>query len=262
MASQNRFLKFMASAKGRRFTFFGTCGASLTAFGVQYFPHTFLLFKHRELVASYREGAERPVSATLQERFNIAADYLKVVDFDKKFLKPFMVSGFDLYHIGSTKFRFGSLVGIPINYTYSSSEDIDKADMIVRGQPINWELAGGKLLEEALVLTEDEQIFGLARELLQLQDNRVLVNSLIASGSIVLYYCTTSFLNSKLMFFYKPLSLRVFLYNFVGAFVIGIYAFFSDFLAVSWTKTDQSNSFKGFNFRWTATARLMKGSLH
>jgi hypothetical protein len=233
MASQNRFLKFMASAKGRRFTFYGTIAASITAFGVNYFPHTFLLFKHKEIVASYHEGVARPVPDTLKKRFDIAVEHLKLIDFDKEFLKPFMVAGFDLYHIGSTKFRYSSQIGIPVNYTYTSPKDINKSEIIIRGKPVDWNSHGGKLLEEALVLTEDEQIFGLTREIIQVLDNRVLINSLISSGSIVFYYILSSGINSKMMLFYKPLSLRFLMYNIVGLFVSGIYAFATDFYAVS-----------------------------
>lgn len=233
MASTNGFLKYMASPKGRRFAVYGTIATSLTAFGINYFPHTFLLFKHKEIVASYHEGTMREVPETLKKRFEIAVEHLDLVDFDKQYLKPFMVAGFDLYHIGSTKFRFSSQIGIPINYSYTSPKDISKGDVMIRGNPVDWNSNGGKLLEEALVLEEDEQIFGLTREILQVTDNRVLINSLIASGSIVLYYIMSSGLNSKMMLFYKPVSLRVFMYNIVGLFVSGIYFFATDYWAVS-----------------------------
>lgn len=100
MASQSRFFKFFESARGRRFTFYGSITVAMGAFAVNFAPHTFLVSKHREFVANYREGTERPVSDTLKNRYEIAQDYLKLIDFDKRLMKPFIVTGFDLYNIG------------------------------------------------------------------------------------------------------------------------------------------------------------------
>lgn len=99
-----------------------------------------------------------------------------------------MVSGFEAYNIGSLKYRFGALVGIPINYTYTAHNEIDKADIIIRGKPVDWSSNGGKLLEESLVLKEDEQIFGIARELVQLRTNKVLLNSIYPTATIFFMY--------------------------------------------------------------------------
>lgn len=103
------FFKYFASAKGRRFSFYASVSASLSAFAINFFPHTFLISKHRQIVSVYQEGQERPVTKSLKKRCDLVIDILKVPDFERKFIKPFMVSGFDLYHIGSTKFRYGGL---------------------------------------------------------------------------------------------------------------------------------------------------------
>lgn len=100
MASQSRFFKYFESAKGRQFAYYSTIAATLGAFSVNFIPHTFLVTKHRQFVANYKEGSERQVPKTLQNRFEMAQDYLKLNDPDKKFMKPFIVTGFDTYHIG------------------------------------------------------------------------------------------------------------------------------------------------------------------
>lgn len=148
-----------------------------------------------------------------------------------------MVTGFDLYHIGSTKFRFGALVGIPENYTYTATADINRMDIIIRGQPVDWNSQGGKLLEQSLVLSDDEQIFGIAREILQLQTNSIYLNSFYSSGSVIAYYAATSSLNSKMRLFYRALSLRVVMYGLVGLFVFGVYSFLTDFTQVCLSNT-------------------------
>lgn len=225
--------KYFASARGRKFTFYASVSAALGTFSLNFFPQTFLAAKHREIVAAYREGQERPVPETLQKRFEIAIEMLKLGDFERRFIKPFMVSGFDLYHIGSTKFRYGALLGIPVNYTYTAPADINKQDIIIRGQPVDWNSQGGKLLEQSLVLSEDEQIFGIVREALQLTNNSIYFNSFYGSGVVIAYYAATTTLNSKLRLFYRPLSLRVIMYGIVSLFMFGIYTFLTDFTQVS-----------------------------
>lgn len=233
MASQSGFFKFFASPRGRQFCFAASVTAASVSFGFHFLPHTVFTSKHREIVASYREGAERPVSETLQKRFEIAQEHLQLSDFEKKWMKPFMVSGFDTYHIGSVKFRYGAFTGIPVNYTYTASDDIDKADIIIRGQSVDWNSRGGKLLEEALVLTEDEQIFGLVRESFQLVNNNVYLNSFYGCGALTMYYLITTALNNNMKLFYRPLSLRLSLYSLVGLFCLGNYALITDYSQVS-----------------------------
>lgn len=144
-----------------------------------------------------------------------------------------MVAGFDLYHIGSTMFRYGALTGIPVNFTYTSPADIDRMDIIIRGKPVDWNSHGGKLLEQCLVLSEDEQIFGIVRETIQLQSNQVLLDSLFSSGTIASCYVIASGINSKLRLHYRPMSLRLMLYAIVGFFGFGVYSFMTDFTQVS-----------------------------
>lgn len=100
MASQSRFFKFFESARGRRFTFYSSVSAALGMFAVNFFPHTFLTTQHREFVANYKDGSERAVPDTLKKKFEIAQDYLKIIDFDRRSMKPFIVTGFDMYHLG------------------------------------------------------------------------------------------------------------------------------------------------------------------
>jgi hypothetical protein len=234
MSSQSRIFKFFASPRGRRTTFFSAVGAAVASFSVNFFPHTFLIDKYREFVAIYKDGIERPISDSLKERFKIAQEHLKVTDFERSWMEPFVVAGFDTYHIGSTKFRYGALVGIPVNYTYTSANEIDKSSIIVRGKPVDWNSPGGLLLQEALVLADDEKIFGITREMCQLMNNKVYFNSFIGTGAIASYYVFTNTINNRLKLFYRPLSMRVFFYSIMGFFMYGLYCFVQDYTQVSY----------------------------
>lgn len=105
MASQSRILNYFASAKGRKFTFYAAATTAIGAFSVNFFPHTFLVSQYREFVASYREGTERPISESVKRRYENALEYIKVSDFERNLMEPFVVTGFDLYSIGSCKYK-------------------------------------------------------------------------------------------------------------------------------------------------------------
>lgn len=104
MASQSNIFNFFASPRGRRFSFYTATSTALGAFLVNFVPHTFAVSKYREIVATYREGSERPVSETLKKRFELAMEYLQVTDFEKRFLQPFMVANFEAFNIGKNHF--------------------------------------------------------------------------------------------------------------------------------------------------------------
>lgn len=67
--------------------FYASVSAAAGAFLINFVPHTFLVYKHREFVATYREGAERPVSEAINKRYEIAQEILKVNDFDRQFMQ-------------------------------------------------------------------------------------------------------------------------------------------------------------------------------
>lgn len=52
---------------------------------------------------------------------------------------------------------------MPSNYFYNHHSDVEKNDIKLKNQPIDWNTSYGKVLEEALVLSEDEQVFGMVK---------------------------------------------------------------------------------------------------
>lgn len=161
--------------------------------------HGFIVYQ--TLIFYNRNGIGRPAPDAVQRRVQQAMDQLQVDSRERKFVKPFTVFGFDLFQAGTTKFRFGAALGIPVNYAYSSTDDIKRGDIRFRDQQIDWNSESGKLLEQAIVLTEDEQVFGLSKAILQLQTHRVLLNSIFPSVSFLMVYTIGHYLNLRLNLF-------------------------------------------------------------
>jgi hypothetical protein len=172
----------------------------------------------------FRNGQEKKVSQVLENRFVLALNSLKISDSERNYFTPFMVSGFDLYSFGSTKLLNGSFIGVPVNFSYTAADEIPKADVMVQGSTqIDWNSQGGKLLQEGLILSEEEQVFGMCKEICECQTNKVLFNSLYLVASMLFYYGVTSTINAKHQLFRRPLSLRLVLYTLAGLFTTGLY---------------------------------------
>lgn len=166
----------------------------------------------------FRNGEKQLPSDKIQERFKRAVALLKLSDFEQKYVSPFMVQGFDVYNAGSMKSRFGGIVGIPANFEYSGVDDIEKQDVVLQGRKLNWSSEGGKLLEECLVLSEDEQVFAIAREMLTLNSQKRLIQSVIPAAVWYFTYNVAALVNTRNNLYVRPFSVSFFIINNVKMF--------------------------------------------
>ncbi|XP_017133178.1 transmembrane protein 177 isoform X1 [Drosophila elegans] len=224
---------YFKTEKGRRLVFYGAGVTTVGLFVGNFLPHTFGLKYYRDFVQCYQHGVERAVPEAVQQRLEKALDQLGLTPFERKFVKPFTVFGFDLFQAGTTKLRFGGALGIPVNYGYGSPEEIKRADIRFRDQQIDWSSPSGKLLEQAIVLNEDEQIFGLSKSVLQLQTHQVLLNSIFPSVSFLMVYTMGTYLNLRLNLFARHGSVRFVLYSILGLFGLGLWSFMKDYNQVA-----------------------------
>lgn len=146
-------------------------------------------------------------------------------------------------------------MGLPWNYSYDTVENIEKQDIRFRNEEIKWNTEQGKLLEESLILSEDEQIFGIFKSILQLQTHRVLLNSIYPSATFIFVYGVGNVINQRLNLYARPLSvnyfywiwkeandnaisflfqLRLVLYSILSIFGLGIWSFAKDFTQVQY----------------------------
>lgn len=65
------------------------------------------------------------------DRFNKAVEMIQLPEMDRNRIKPFTVFGFDVFNAGTLYSKFGGVVGIPINFSYSSTADIEKSEILV-----------------------------------------------------------------------------------------------------------------------------------
>lgn len=139
-------------------------------------------------------------------RFNTALDILKMPEHERKNVRPFTVVGLDLFHAGTTKSKFGGLIGIPSNYSYDNAGQIERSDIKLQTEAVRWGSAEGQLLENALVLTEDEQVFGIAREILMTNTYQPALNTVYPTVTTFFMYSLGRYFNMKLALLHRPFS--------------------------------------------------------
>ncbi|XP_055919768.1 transmembrane protein 177 [Eupeodes corollae] len=234
---------------GRKLTFIAAGTTTVGLFIGNFIPHTFFLDKYQEFVQCYKDGIPRPVPPEIKERLERAMNILNVPAYERRVLKPFTVYGFDMFSAGSTKSKYGGIIGIPTNYSYTSIDNIDRSEIRFRTEQIKWGSESGQMLQEALVLKEDEQIFGMCKTILEMQTQRVLLNSAFPSISFLAVYSVGSYLNQRMNLLAKPISLRLVMYAILGLFGVGSWSFMKDYNQVLYeTSIDKQISTLGPDF--------------
>lgn len=110
--------------------------------------------------------------------------------------------------LGSVNSRFGGWIGLPLNYMYSTTHDIDRMNLKLRTEPIDWTTKHGALLEQSLVLTEDEKMFGILRSVLELRNYNHVHTTLVPCATILGLYTSAKAINDKYNLFQIPRAVR------------------------------------------------------
>ncbi|OXA57751.1 transmembrane protein 177 [Folsomia candida] len=228
--NMSQFARFWLSEKGR----FAMSGVAVAAacgyFGGYVALHVWFLPNYRNAVQLYKNGFMTPPTADVFERAKTALEDVKLPEKQKQSVNFFSVYGMDMFFAGSTKTTGGVAIGIPRNYSYKTQADLERNDIIVDGNNVEWGSDGGQLLQEALVLSENAQKFGIARDICMSDTHYVYSRGIMGSSSIMLYFFLSRNANDMLYGLYKPRSFRTVVYSGLSLFCFGIWAVSSDLL--------------------------------
>lgn len=165
-----------------------------------------------------------PVSEHLMNLWKEAITDLNLPEHESRYLEPFTVFGFELFHAGTIRSKYGAIIGIPINFTYESVTAVDPSPIMVNNEPVNWNRQDAKELLNALILSDDAKRYGLAREILMSKNNSPLITSAIASFMVSSTYALCQGINRNFKLFERPLPIRGFCYFVSCLFSFGIWA--------------------------------------
>lgn len=97
------------------------------------------------------------------------------------------------------------------------------------------------ILEEAIVLSEDEQVFGMMREILQVQNQKILLNAIYPTTTVFTVYTLGSLINQSLMLHRRPFPVRGVLYCILTFFGYGLYSLMADMTQIHYeTEADKA----------------------
>lgn len=119
--------------------------------------------------------------------------------------------------LGSLKSRYGGYIGIPTNYLYDRISEIERSGIRYKDKEINWSSKDGESLQNSLVLSEIEQVFGIARAIMQIKTHKLLLTSLYSPICLVSMYGTAHYFNKRMNLYARPLmvSWKKFFFYFI-----------------------------------------------
>ncbi|KAF7998416.1 hypothetical protein HCN44_009814 [Aphidius gifuensis] len=229
----SKFFAWFATPVGKKFVGIAAVTTTCGVFSAHYFPQTFLLKNYyHDFVTMRKNGNPLPVTPKLTALVNEVFDDLKLDEYKRVIIKPFMVFGFDVWHAGFLSSRFGSLIGLPINFTYTDEKLINKESILINNEPVEWNSEEAKQLIDSLMLSEEAKKYAIAREILMTDNTNVTTQAIVSSLLVGACYGFTSHLNESLKNFQKPQSLRVLFYGIMGTFFWGLWTMQKD----AWTR--------------------------
>ncbi|CAH2991227.1 unnamed protein product [Chilo suppressalis] len=239
MLTKNTVSWFLTDA-GRKVSFVLVTGTGLALTLAKFAPHSVFLDKYKNFAQYYSNGTPVDLSKEILERYQSCLDKLKLAEVHRKLISPFSVYGYDLFHAGSLNSRFGAAIGIPVNFTYKSIEDLEKDQIQVNQKEIKWASEIGQKLANALILPEKVQQFAICREILMTQNNKFMYESAYPFACLFAVYNMSQYLNNRLNLYKAPVFTRMTLYSIIGLFGLGSYFLIKDMTEVNYeTEVDK-----------------------
>ncbi|KAI1299220.1 Transmembrane protein [Halotydeus destructor] len=203
--------------------------------------HYPFLGKYQSYVQMYSEGRPKQLSPELKERTLQVLREAKIARRKKPDVKFFHVYGDDVFHAGSLELAGGSIIGIPFNFTYKSTDDINTREVkVFNGQPVKWDTKTGKKLLDSLVLSPKAQKFAIAREVYQTDSHQVPLECGAILVSMVLAKAMSDVIKKARNMTAKPLAARILVYFMATCFGWTNYCLLSDSLNVYYeSKADE-----------------------
>ncbi|KAM3964170.1 transmembrane protein 177 [Aphomia sociella] len=223
-----RPISWFLTDAGRRFSFAVVTGTGLALTVVKFTPHTLLLYKYKEFVHHYSNGKPVDLPKDLYDQYQRCLDILKVTDVHRKLVSPFSVFGYDLFHAGSTSSKFGGAVGIPVNFSYKSINDLENHNVQVNQKNVDWSSEAGKKLADALILPDKVKQFAICREILMTQNKKVFYESAYPFTCLFFIYNLSQYVSRTYNLYAAPTIVRATLYSILGTFGLGSYFLMKD----------------------------------
>lgn len=218
--------------------------ASIGGFAAIMVPHTFCIEKYKETVQLYRNGVPFQQSPEVLKRADEVLQASSLRKYRKGLIEFFTVAKMDTFVAGNTESRFGAIIGLPANFSYTSPDQVETALLaIAHTEEPRWSSREGQSLKKALVLSDKAQRFAIAREIYWANTYYVQVHAAALSLSILNAYFIGNLLNRRLGLCHRvPRKVRLVLYTVLAAFSGTMFLCIKDASSQYWDKQADKNA--------------------
>ncbi|XP_059826319.1 transmembrane protein 177 [Hypanus sabinus] len=190
-----------------------SCGG---LFATNVFCHVFPQRTYGKLYQAWSKGVPAELPDRLQDTFQ---EVLKDAGVESaQNYTAFAAFSFQPVSAGVPWLPSGALIGIPVNFN-STGEDgqgITNRIVMINGRDIKWDSEVGKSLRESLTFSSNAQKFAIAREVMYLQSNGPVLQSVVAPACLAGTYLTALAAKQALGLYSGPFLLRA-LFNLAAA---------------------------------------------
>ncbi|XP_064617289.1 transmembrane protein 177-like [Liolophura sinensis] len=166
--------------------------------GAKVFPHTLGLPKYKSFVQLYDKGFEVKLDEHTKQLAQEVLDAMNMKEEMEARVELFVAYGQDMVSKGSLNTRKGGIVGIPANFKYLSTDNVERNKVVLNNKGVDWNSSAGEKLAEAMVLSDNAKKFAIAREIFTIKSYFYAVDALLASFSFLGSYSFGYFINRKM----------------------------------------------------------------
>ncbi|XP_011495048.1 PREDICTED: transmembrane protein 177 [Ceratosolen solmsi marchali] len=140
---------------------------------IEFLPHSIYLEKYKKLFHLQKYGDPVLLTKKIENLYNEVLNDLNIVDKPKNLYRPFPCIGFNVCQAGLNTNKFGSVIGLPVNYAYEdrSSVDVLQLRLGYKQEKLNVYHPAASSLVDSLLLSDKAKKFGIAREIMMNQQN-------------------------------------------------------------------------------------------
>ncbi|CAG0896034.1 unnamed protein product [Darwinula stevensoni] len=195
-------------------------------------PHTFYLDKYRKITQAYKHGIPVKLKNEVREQANSVLQQVPILKRDIIRIDFFCGYGFDPFCIGSAKLTNGAFIGLPVNFAYTSTADVDTFNIKVLNKTVAWETASGAALRSSLILSTAAQHYAIATQIYHATTHHVWQRISLTTTITLLAYTVLYRLNNRLALHARKRSVRFTFYSLVIGMAALMWLFLSDALRV------------------------------
>jgi hypothetical protein len=192
------------------------------------------------ILYNFRFGETVPLTKKVENLFNEVLNDLNINEKQTKLYKPFAIIGYQLFRAGFNSQQYGSIIGIPVNYSFEDKFIIDIEDIRIgyNQERLNIYDPAANSLIDSLFLSDKAKKYGIAREILMCNTNLLVYRCIETPIMITATAMLAEFIRLKLAkTIVRSFTLKSILFTIIGLLGYSLWFQFRDILNIYYEKS-------------------------